>query len=92
MRITTFFSVLPMARRGLFLNGQWTAQDDASLQLSMEAMKVPAAHAADQPPSNASNVRGYNLHAQTRASANDEAARLRLFRYILRPAIANLGE
>jgi hypothetical protein len=33
-------------------------------------------------------VRGYNLHAQTRASANDEAARLRLFRYILRPAIA----
>ena len=88
MRITTFFSVLPMARRGLFLNGQWTAQDDASLQLSMEAMKVPAAHAADQPPSNASNVRGYNLHAQTRASANDEAARLRLFRYILRPAIA----
>jgi hypothetical protein len=77
-----------LARRGLFLNGQWTAQDDAGLQLSMEAMKVPAAHAAGEPPSNASNVRGYNLHAQTRASAHDEAARLRLFRYILRPAIA----
>ncbi len=30
-----------LARRGLFLNGQWTAQDDASLQLSMEAMKSP---------------------------------------------------
>jgi hypothetical protein len=47
----------------LLLNGQWTAQDDVSLQLSMEAMKVPAAHAAGQPASNASNVRG--LHAQT---------------------------
>ena len=40
------------------------------------------------PACNASNVRGYNLHAQTRVSAHDEAARLRLFRYILRPAIA----
>jgi hypothetical protein len=54
----------------------------------MEAMKVPAAHGADQPACNASNVRGYNLHAQTRVSAHDEPARLRLFRYILRPAIA----
>ncbi len=43
---------------------------------------------ADPTVSNASNVRGYNLHAQTRVSAHDEAARLRLFRYILRPAIA----
>ncbi len=77
-----------LARRGLFLDGQWTEQDDAGLQLSMEAMKVPAAQAADPTVSNASNVRGYNLHAQTRVSAHDEAARLRLFRYILRPAIA----
>lgn len=77
-----------LARRGLFLNGQWTAQDDAGLQLSMEAMKVPAAQGTGQPVSNASNVRGYNLHAQTRVSAHDEPARLRLFRYILRPAIA----
>ena len=54
----------------------------------MEAMKVPAAQGAAQPVSNASNVRGYNLQAQTRISAHDEPARLRLFRYILRPAIA----
>jgi len=74
--------------RGLFLHGQWTVQDDAGLQLSMEAMKVPAAPDARQAACNASNVRGYNLHAQTRVSAQDEAARLRLLRYVLRPAIA----
>jgi len=77
-----------LARRGLFLNGQWTPQDDAGLQLSMEAMKVPSLAGSADAARNASNVRGYNLHAQTRVSAHDEAARLRLFRYILRPAIA----
>ena len=73
------------SRRGLFVNGQWTAPDDAALQLSMEAMKVPLPAAGTDAVSNASNVRGYNLHAQTRVSSHDEASCLRLFRYVLRP-------
>jgi len=77
-----------LQRLGLFSQGQWQSQDDASSQLSMEAMKVPASAGAERDLSSASNVRGYNLHTQTRVGMHDESARRRLFRYVLRPAIA----
>ena len=51
-------------------------------------MKVPASLPIIDAAPEASSVRGFNLHTATRISANDERGRLRLFRYVLRPAIA----
>jgi hypothetical protein len=83
-----------LLRRGLVVANQWsdavtTTDDEPMQQLTLEAMKVPANdRASDAMPQNASAVRGFNLHCQTRISAADEAGRMRLFRYVLRPAIA----
>ena len=49
---------------------------------------MPASAPVQEVASNSSSVRGFNLHANTRISAADESGRLRLFRYVLRPAIA----
>jgi hypothetical protein len=83
-----------LLRRGLQVAEQWseavaTTDDEPMQQLTLEAMKVPVAdHTDEERPPNASAVRGFNLHCQTRVTADDEAGRMRLFRYVLRPAIA----
>lgn len=80
-----------LKRRKLLGGEQWsddaTDSSDPLLQLSLEAMKVPLAKKPSEPStrSNSSTVRGFNLHCETRVSAHDEAARMRLFRYVLRP-------
>jgi len=83
-----------LKRRKLLDGEQWsddaTDASDPTLQLSLEAMKIPSAKkpSEQRTRSNSSTVRGFNLHCETRVSAHDEAARMRLFRYVLRPAIA----
>jgi len=85
-----------LARRGLKKDDQWTeavTDNDASpmLQLATLAMKLPAAPTGaprNRADASASAVRGFNLHSETRVSASDDSGRLRLFRYVLRPAIA----
>ena len=72
-----------LERRGLRESG-----DAEPTQLELLAMKVPASVPARDAAPDASAVRGFNLHASTRISAADEPGRLRLFRYVLRPAIA----
>ena len=85
-----------LLKRRHILDGD-TFRDDATdssdplLQLSLEAMKVAASRKTNEQPdtrSNSSTVHGFNLHCETRISVNDAAARMRLFRYVLRPAIA----
>lgn len=84
-----------LKHRGLVGDDGFTSSPDTELdaqtQLMFEAMRPaqtrsnPKKHLHSP---NASVHRGFSLHCETRAKAHDQAARLRLFRYVLRPAIA----
>ena len=82
-----------LRRRGIISADEWLSPEEtaADAQLTLDAMHVPAP--STQAPdslhsSSASVLSGFSLHCASRASAHDQAARLRLFRYVLRPAIA----
>jgi len=82
-----------LLRRGLISAEDWISPEESTpeAQLTLEAMRVPAAKTpapASLHSSSASVLSGFSLHCASRASAHDQAARLRLFRYVLRPAIA----
>ena len=87
-RLTLVTRIASRVERLLERRGLGEPSDDAPTQLELLAMKVPASAPVQEAASNASSVRGFNLHAATRISANDDSGRLRLFRYVLRPAIA----
>jgi hypothetical protein len=81
-----------LRRRGIITAEEWSSPEENTpdAQLTLEAMRVPVAptQPASLHSSSASVLCGFSLHCASRASAHDQAARLRLFRYVLRPAIA----
>jgi hypothetical protein len=81
-----------LRRRGMINAEEWSSPEENTpdAQLMFEAMRLPAASTEPKSlhSSSASVLCGFSLHCATRAPAHDQAARLRLFRYILRPAIA----
>ncbi|MEQ1519130.1 MAG: transposase [Usitatibacteraceae bacterium] len=81
-----------LRRRGIINAEEWISPEENTpdAQLMFEAMRLPVArtHQSSLHSSSASVLCGFSLHCATRASAHDQAARLRLFRYVLRPAIA----
>lgn len=87
--------VLKLLRRRSIVTAEGFAVPDETgpdSQLTLEAMRLPAA--STQAPTSlhsscASVLSGFSLHCASRAPAHDQAARLRLFRYVLRPAIAS---
>jgi hypothetical protein len=87
-RLTLVTRIASRIERLLERRGLRQSCDDEPTQLELTAMKVPASAPVQEVASNASSVRGFNLHASTRISAHDEASRMRLLRYVLRPAIA----
>jgi len=76
--------------RGFISAEEWISPEETSPdpQLTLEAMRQPTSSSPSRDSSNASVLSGFSLHSASRASAHDQAARLRLFRYVLRPAIA----
>lgn len=87
-RLTLVNRIASRIERLLERRGLRQSRDDGPTQLELLAMKVPASAPVQEAAPNASSVRGFNLHASTRISASDDNGRLRLFRYVLRPAIA----
>jgi hypothetical protein len=87
-RLTLVTRIASRVERLLERRGLREPSDDGALQLELLAMKVPASLPVIDAAPDASAVRGFNLHTSTRISALDERGRLRLFRYVLRPAIA----
>jgi len=82
-----------LRRRGIINAEEWISPEESSpdAQLTLEAMRQPTSSSPSPTSlhsSNASVLAGFSLHSSSRASAHDQAARLRLFRYVLRPAIA----
>ena len=81
-----------LRRRGIISAAEWICSEEHTpdAQLTLEAMRLPVApaEAASLHSSSASVLLGFSLHSAARAPAHDQAARLRLFRYVLRPAIA----
>ena len=80
-----------LRRRGVITSEGFDSSElPADAQLTFEAMRLPSSspHGAALHSHNASVLAGFSLHCHSRASAHDHAARLRLFRYILRPASA----
>jgi hypothetical protein len=81
-----------LRRRGIINAEEWSSPEENTpdAQLMFEAMRLPAASTepASLHSSSASVLLGFSLHCASRAPAHDQAARLRLFRYVLRPAIA----
>lgn len=87
-RLTLVTRIASRVERLLVRRGLREPSDDGALQLELLAMKVPASLSVIDAVSNASALRGFNLHTSTRISAGDERGRLRLFLYVLRPAIS----
>ncbi len=81
-----------LRRRGIISAEEWSSPEEHApdAQLTLEAMRLPVAptEPASLHSSSASVLLGFSLHCSSRAPAHDQAARLRLFRYVLRPAIA----